>query len=1007
MPVHLRKIHLSRYLFYLIPLLLSMELNGQDKCGIVEVTQKLRDKKTLQENDGQFEDWLKARKTQIESRTQAEGTYRIPVVVHVIHNGEAVGTTTNISDAQVASQIAVLNKDFTRLNSDASDTPEEFKDVAGSLDIEFVLAERTPEGLSTTGIVRVKGSKSTWTINDDDALKAESYWPAEDYFNIWVTNLSSSLLGYAQFPVSDLAGLEDAEENRLTDGIVVDYTVFGSKDDGSFTLSSSYNKGRTATHETGHFFGLRHIWGDDDGACGGDNDYVEDTPDQGDSSSGCPSHPQTSCSVHTMFQNYMDYTNDACMNLFTLEQVNRMITVLENSPRRVSLLTSQGLNEPYANDLGIASILNPTSSLCDGPVIPSLQVKNYGTNELNSARIQMTVNNSIVETKDISFESGLATSNSADITFNTINLTSGTYSIRFSILQVDGVADQGAENDTLSVSSRVPFDIELPLLETFGSMPSNWNITNTDAGKTWTIQQAPKEDASNSAAFMNFFEYSDADGESDLITTPLFDLSAASSPYLYFDVAYAKRSSFSDGLKVFVLEGCEDDVENGTRVYYKSGTSLATVDATSTAFSPAGESDWRREVIDLSDFKGKAQIQLAFVAINDNGNNLYIDNVNVVKEVYENVAISKVTKPSPVTCEEEVVPAILITNVGTVAVTSLVIEYAVNDGSSEVFNVAEDFFLGPGEDTTITLDAISLNEGTNSMSFELQSPNGVNDIDVSDNTLTVSRIVNKATDIIPLRQAFDDDTYLSSWSVVNSGDGVSWQTTDTNFNRSLFFSSVNDSALFDEAWLVTPILDFSNIQTASVFFDLSYGSTGDSNKSAFTDNFRVVASTDCGSNYDITLFEGMGEDEPEEGSVPSKESDWTRLYAILNSLAGNDQVRLAFVFQNGSGGSIYLDNIEFFISDDPTPQEVEEPFVIYGTDLESAEDFLITFNLDERQDVKYDLIDVTGRTIVKETLTSVLNQTYQVKPSGVSSGIYIMRIQIGNRFYSKRVYIGH
>lgn len=1000
------KIHLLRYLFFLM-LLFSVEINGQDRCGIVEVTKIRRDKKVLRESDRQFEDWLKVRKPSTGARTQSTGTYRIPVVVHIIHKGEAIGSTTNISDAQIASQIAVLNKDFNRLNTDASDTPEEFQLVAGSMDIEFILAEQTPQGFPTNGIIRVQGSQNQWSIYDDEALKAQSYWPAEDYLNIWVADLSSTLLGYAQFPISNLDGLEDAEDNRLTDGIVVDYSVVGSRDDGSFNLTSNFNRGRTATHEIGHFFGLRHIWGDDDGDCGGNNDYVDDTPDQGDNSSGCPSGSQTSCGVQTMFQNYMDYTNDVCMNLFTQEQVGRMITVLENSPRRKSLLSSTGLNEVYDNDLGIVSVLNPTPSLCKGPFIPSLKVKNYGTNSLNTARIQVTVNNNVVETKNVSFENPLAISSEMEITFNSINgLASGKYDVQFTVQQVNGVADQGIQNNTSSVITTVPFDSGLPLLETFEMVPSTWNITNTDAGKTWTTQLAPKNTPSNSAAYLNFFQYTEADGQADQITTPVFDLSVATSPYLYFDVAYANRAAFNDGLKVFVLEACESDVSNGTELYFKSGSSLATTSPWSTAFSPTGEEDWRREIIDLSQFKGRSQIQLAFVAINDNGNNLYLDNVTVVMEVYENIAISKVINPSPVMCEENAQPSIVLTNVGSVAVTSLTIEYDVNGGNSRLFDVDEEFFLGPGEDTTVTLSEISLKEGLNTLSFEVSSPNGVKDIDLTDNTLTVSRIVNKAADVIPLRQNFNDDTYLNNWSVVNTGAGLSWQTTNTNFARSLFFSSVTDSVALDQAWLVTPSLDFSKIERASVFFDLSYGAISDTNKSASSDNFRVVASIDCGRTYDVILFEGMGNVDAGVGSVPSVDNDWERLFVNLNSLIGNDQVRIAFVFENGGGGKVYLDNIEFFTSDDQTPQEADEPFIIYGTDLQSPVDFLITFNLDDRQDIVYDLIDVTGRTIVKENLPNVLNQTFQVMPNHVSSGIYIMRIRIGDKFYAKRVYVG-
>ncbi|MBA4058521.1 MAG: hypothetical protein C0490_27640, partial [Marivirga sp.] len=363
-----------------------------------------------------------------------------------------------------------------------------------------------------------------------------------------------------------------------------------------------------------------------------------------------------------------------------------MVTVMENSPRRVSLLSSSGLNPVYANDLGIVSILSPTPSTCESPFVPSLKIKNYGTNTLNTARIQLTVNNNVVETKNVSFEAPLVISNSVDITFNAItNLTPGTYSIQFVIQQVNGVPDQGVQNNTSSINTLVPFDIELPFHEMFETMPSAWSITNTDSGKTWTLQQAPKDTPSNAAAFINFFQYADADGQTDQLNTPVFDLSAASSPYLYFDVAYANRTSFSDGLKVFVLDACESDVTGGTQVFFKSGSSLATVGAKSTAFSPAGQDDWRREIIDLSAFKGRSQIQLAFVAINDNGNNLYIDNINVVKEVYENMAISKVVAPSPVTCEENARPAILIKNVGSVPIRSLTVEYSVNGGSRQVF----------------------------------------------------------------------------------------------------------------------------------------------------------------------------------------------------------------------------------------------------------------------------------------------------------------------------------
>ncbi len=168
----------------------------------------------------------------------------------------------------------------------------EFIPVAGNMDIEFVLAQLDPGGNPTNGINRVKGTKANWNMSDDEQLKALSYWNANNYLNIWICNLTD-FAGYTQFPVSTLPGLENSSTNPLTDGIVIWYRAFGSSDYGTFNLDNGLNKGRTATHEVGHFFGLRHIWGDQSNCRG--TDYVSDTPPQSSSTSGCPSHPQPQC----------------------------------------------------------------------------------------------------------------------------------------------------------------------------------------------------------------------------------------------------------------------------------------------------------------------------------------------------------------------------------------------------------------------------------------------------------------------------------------------------------------------------------------------------------------------------------------------------------------------------------------------------------------------------------------------------------------------------------------
>ncbi|HEY9045280.1 MAG TPA: choice-of-anchor J domain-containing protein, partial [Ohtaekwangia sp.] len=960
-------------LLVMVCLLVLVYLKGwtQDRCGITEVMQNLRNKNTVRESDKQFENWLLQRQASrlANGRTETETKYYIPVVVHVIHRGEAVGSGTNIPDAQIISQIKVLNNDYNRLNADASNTPSEFTSVAGSFNVEFVLAKQTPDGQATNGIVRVKGSKTSWSTSDDATLKATSYWPAEDYLNIWVTNLSSTLLGYAQFPVSDLDGLEDASDNRLTDGVVIDYAVFGSTDDGSFNIDSEFNKGRTATHEIGHYLGLRHIWGDDNGACGGDGDYVSDTPDQGSETSGCPSNPQTSCSVHNMFQNYMDYTDDACMNLFTQGQVSRMITVMENSPRRVTLPQSKGLYDPvvYSNNLDAIAIVSPAANQCAGTITPQVTIKNTGSNSASAAKIQLRINGTVTETKSVTFSPVLASLQSTTISFSSVTLTSGSTAFAFEILTMNGAADENADDNIQSVTAQVPYTIQSPFEETFATLPSTWNIVNGDAGITWAVKQAPNADASNTAAYLNFFNGQNSESSQDVLITPIFDLSNASAPYLTFDVAYALYQGYTDELQVYILSDCSNNLSNGTELYDKSGSTLATVLISGSAFTPSNASQWRTEIIDLKKYIGQSHVQLAFVGISGGGNNLYLDNINVVQTITEDVALTDIVSPAPVRCTTAATPKLQITNQSAVNVTSLQVVYSINKGTAQTISLSNIEGLTPGASIEIPVSSITLKEGQNTLSYQLTYPNGYTDIDVSDNTYTKIVVVNTASDIIPLRENFDSNSFEDQWVIVNPAGGMDWQTITTNYNQSVYFNAANNTTEGDKAWLVSPTLNFSSATTASVFFDLSYRYKEEEGNKNSQDNLQVLASTDCGVTYDKVLFDETGTslsiNQNTVTTAPAAASDWQRKYINLTALAGQEQVRLAFVFTNDNGSNVYLDNIEFYTSDDPNPNAVKNPFVVYDSDPITPNDFYITFNLSERQPVQYQLVDVMGRQV--------------------------------------------
>ncbi|MEO5892095.1 MAG: M43 family zinc metalloprotease [Ferruginibacter sp.] len=321
--------------------------NHYQRCYTVERAEEFKRTHPGAETDAQFEAWLakkiKARKDA--GLRPAFANYTIPIVFHVIHNGEAPGTSPNLDAGYIQEQLIQLNKDF----ANASNSRYQ---VAAATGIQFVLAQNDPTAnpLAEPGIDRINRTTKGW--NDytngwdisyiDGTVKPGSVWDANRYFNVWIIPALNGIgtldiLGYATLPAtSGLQGLNN-NETANTAGVVVLTPTIGS----AFFPSNcgiGYGLGKTLTHETGHFFGLRHIWGDAN--CG--TDYCDDTPIHFTSNSGVPTHPKSnSCGTgDEMFENYMDYSDDIVLNTFTAGQVDRMQTVMLNSPRRLSLSTS-------------------------------------------------------------------------------------------------------------------------------------------------------------------------------------------------------------------------------------------------------------------------------------------------------------------------------------------------------------------------------------------------------------------------------------------------------------------------------------------------------------------------------------------------------------------------------------------------------------------------------------------------------------------------------------------
>lgn len=288
-------------------------LNGQMRsCGTFTYSQENETNNQRKDADFQWQQPLVTKANGVKTLSARSGeVYKIPVVFHVVYF-EHDSFNQNISDELLLSQLDVLNQDFRRRNEDTALTRLIFKDVAADARIEFVLANRNQQLQPAVGITRTPTSVPFFTLNNrvksSDNGGADP-WNTQLFLNIWVCNLlNGEYLGYASFP----------GHNPAHDGVVLHYENVGYNP----TFGTFFDLGRTCTHEVGHWLGLKHIWGDDEGACTGSDD-INDTPNQSDHSSGCPII-QSSCGSVDMFENFMDYTVDGCVNMFTQDQVDLM-----------------------------------------------------------------------------------------------------------------------------------------------------------------------------------------------------------------------------------------------------------------------------------------------------------------------------------------------------------------------------------------------------------------------------------------------------------------------------------------------------------------------------------------------------------------------------------------------------------------------------------------------------------------------------------------------------------
>lgn len=352
----------------------TAETNPAKRCGTAEFENYLQQQnplrrqqlETLERRIQQFMDQPLARQAQAVDET----VYRIPVVVHVIHNNTSnfIGGSNNpnISEAQIQDQIAVLNEDYRRLPGTRGYNTST---ISADARIEFFLAQTDPQGQITTGITRHYYNRDEFNVfGDFNLVSSIAYWPSNRYLNIWVVpKLNNDYLGFAKYPTAadTLKGLS-LDSDEKTDGLLISSQVFGRVCPSIYRYNCF---GRTATHEIGHWLGLIHPWGDS--YCG--DDYVYDTPPTESSYKGtvCTDAFSNCSGVRTrnLIENYMDYSPDNCMNMFTKGQIQRMRAVLQLSPRRLQLIQSSTQPLPASETLTLNLLPNPATTTVTAEVL--------------------------------------------------------------------------------------------------------------------------------------------------------------------------------------------------------------------------------------------------------------------------------------------------------------------------------------------------------------------------------------------------------------------------------------------------------------------------------------------------------------------------------------------------------------------------------------------------------------------------------------------------------------
>lgn len=967
----------------------------------------------------------------------------LPVVFHIV-----LANPYSITDALVQSQIDAMNSDFSGLNPDTTNIPAAFEAVRGHSFIRFVLAKRTPSGELTNGIDRVASATTANPNNIVDSIKRTSLggadaWDPNSYINIWVGKISGGggTLGYTQIPGSG---------SPADDGVFCNILGFGV----SSCNVPTYNKGRTVVHELGHYFGLNHIWGDDEtsaNTCNGDDfraltaegstytlpaslynppgkgntsQDIGDTPNQSVATTNCPSTITSDSCTSTppgkMYEDYMDYTEDDCYSIFTKKQVERMEYVLNTY--RGSLITSTGgtlpsnpttidaspvesVNPGGFETSGCNSIYYPATLSCSGNFVPKVLIKNNGLNTITSITVGYVINNGSAVT--VSLNTNLATGATQMVTFPATIVGNGNNVFKFFTKNVNGNAtDQVPANDTITANLLVPNPVALPISEGFENStfpPTGWSIINPGNDVTWQ-RVTPGYNSAHSMFIDNYGNNSV--GEVDELKTPKIILSTIDPVVISFDLAHKNYpdASYNDSLQVLVSTDCGATY----KIYFnKAGAALATAGSSSNAYTNPVTSDWKNQkiVVDGSTLSS-GSIIVIFKNTSDYGNNIFIDNINVKQETSRDITVVSVNPPSPTECTDPVIPVATLKNVGYSAITGFTISYSIDNGTVAQTTVSGISLLA---DSTIKvpLNIFTPTTGNHTITVFTTAPvssSGTGDESPLNDTLHTSfNVLGKVN--LPVSEGFENSTFPpTGWSVENPDNGITWQRTTAaakSGTASMFINNYNSNSTGTTDKFVSSVISgTSAFDSIYVSFDYAYNA---GNSSSLSDTLELQVTTDCGQTF-TTVWEKYGTDlQTITGYTPAfvpLANAWQNVSLNLFSYVGTNDFQAYFVFKGNHQNNLYIDNIDLYGITVPARLK-QQGYLIYPNPFHQQfiiRNYQVPVTLQSAH-----IYNSVGQLVWAKDYNGKAYTLMNVDFSGPPPGVYILKLQYTDKTVVQKI----